>query len=251
MGDEATGTADGTAEAPQGIDRVGVEAWFAEHIPGVEAPLTFERIAGGHSNLTYGVRDAAGTRWALRRPPLGKRLATAHDMGREHRIVSALRAHRRPGRRRGRPLRGRGVNGAPFYVMEFVEGSSSADRRGGALPRRASAATASPSSTSSPTIHAVDPDAVGLGELGRKEDYIARQLKRWNAQWQTSKTRELPAIDEVHDRLRRAPRAGPGDDRPRRLPPRQLHGHAARARWPRSSTGSSAPSATRSPTSAC
>jgi len=90
MGDEATGTADGTAEAPQGIDRAGVEAWFAEHVPGVTLPLTFERISGGHSNLTYGVRDTAGKRWALRRPPLCKRLGSAHDMGREHLVVSAL-----------------------------------------------------------------------------------------------------------------------------------------------------------------
>ena len=91
-------------------------------MPGAEPPLAFERIAGGHSNLTYRVTDAGGRRWALRRPPLGKRLGSAHDMGREHRVVSALAATPVP----VAPVVGlcedESVNGAPFYVMEFVEG---------------------------------------------------------------------------------------------------------------------------------
>ncbi len=100
-------------------------------------------------------------------------------------------------------------------------------------------------------IHAVDPDAVGLGDLGRKEDYVARQLRRWQGQWEKSKTRELAAIDRLHERLVRPhPRAGAGDHRPRRLPARQHDPHPGAARWPRSSTGSSARSATRWPTSA-
>jgi aminoglycoside phosphotransferase (APT) family kinase protein len=212
MGHEATGTADGSAEAPEGIDRAGVEAWFAEHVPGAEPPLSFERISGGHSNLTYGVRDAAGSRWALRRPPLGKRLGSAHDMGREFRVVSALAPTAVP----VAPVVGlcedESVNGAPFYVMEFVEGPilrglaeasafpDEADRR--AIGERVVDTLVA--------IHAVDPDAVGLGELGRKEDYVARQLHRWQGQWEKSKTRELPAIDAVHEELAgRIPEQGP------------------------------------------
>ncbi|HEY5052644.1 MAG TPA: phosphotransferase, partial [Solirubrobacterales bacterium] len=80
----------GTAEAPEGIDRAGIEGWFAEQAPEAALPLSFNRISGGHSNLTYGVSDAEGRRWALRRPPLGKRLGSAHDMAREHKVVSAL-----------------------------------------------------------------------------------------------------------------------------------------------------------------
>jgi len=212
MGHEATGTADGSAAAPQGIDRAGVEAWFAEQVPGVELPLSFERISGGHSNLTYGVRDAAGRRWALRRPPLGKRLGSAHDMGREHRVVSALAPTPVP----VAPVVGfcaeESVNEAPFYVMEFVEGPilrglaeanafpDEADRR--AIGERVVDTLVA--------IHAVDPDAAGLGELGRKEDYVARQLHRWQGQWEKSKTRELPAIDAVHEELAgRIPVQGP------------------------------------------
>ncbi len=203
MGDEATGTTDGSAEAPEGIDPAGVEAWFEQNVEGVELPLSFGRISGGHSNLTYGVSDAAGRRWALRRPPLGKRLGSAHDMGREHRVVSALGPTSVP----VAPVVGlcedEGVNGAPFYVMEFVEGPilrglAEAEVFPGEADRRAIGERVADTLVA---IHAVDPDAVGLGELGRKEDYVARQLHRWQGQWEKSKTRELPAIDAVHERL--------------------------------------------------
>jgi aminoglycoside phosphotransferase (APT) family kinase protein len=205
MGDEATGT-------PDGIDGPAVEAWFAENVSGAELPLSFERISGGHSNLTYGVGDAGGRRWALRRPPLGKRLGSAHDMGREHRVVSALAVTPVP----VAPIAGfcedESVNEAPFYVMEFVEGPilrgiaeaeifpEHSDRQ--AIGERVADTLVE--------IHAVDPDAAGLGELGRKEDYVARQLRRWQGQWEKSKTRELPVVDEVHDRLAaRIPEQGP------------------------------------------
>jgi aminoglycoside phosphotransferase (APT) family kinase protein len=212
MGDEATGTADGSAEAPQGIDRAGIETWFAEHVPGVQLPLSFERISGGHSNLTYGVRDAAGGRWALRRPPLGKRLGSAHDMGREHRVVSALAPTPVPVAPVAGLCEDESVNEAPFYVMEFVEGP---------ILRGLAEADAFPDEgdrwaigervvDTLVEIHAVDPDAVGLGELGRKQDYVARQLHRWQGQWEKSKTRELAAIDTVHERLAaRIPEQGP------------------------------------------
>jgi aminoglycoside phosphotransferase (APT) family kinase protein len=211
MADEAT-TADGSVNAPEGIDRGGVEAWFGAHVEGTEPPLSFERISGGHSNLTYRVADSAGSRWALRRPPLGKRLGSAHDMAREYRVVSALGPTDVP----VAPVVGLceddEVNGAPFYVMEFVEGPvlrgvaeaeafpAEADRR--AIGERVAETLAA--------IHAVDPDAVGLGDLGRREDYVARQLRRWQGQWEKSKTRELPAIDAVHERLAaRIPEQGP------------------------------------------
>jgi len=205
MSDEATGT-------PDGIDRAGVEAWFAENAPGVELPLIFERIAGGHSNLTYRVTDSAGASWALRRPPLGKRLGSAHDMAREHKVVSALAATPVP----VAPLVGlcedESVNDAPFYVMEFVEGPilrglAEADRFPDEADRRAIGERVVDTLVE---IHAVDPDAAGLGELGRKEDYVARQLHRWQGQWEKSKTRELPLVDELHDRLAaRIPEQGP------------------------------------------
>jgi aminoglycoside phosphotransferase (APT) family kinase protein len=211
MADEAT-EQDGTVAAPDGIDAAAVEAWFGEHVAGVDFPLCFERIAGGHSNLTYGVTDAAGQKWALRRPPLGKRLGSAHDMGREFKVVSALGGTEVP----VAPVVGlcedESVNEAPFYVMEFVEGPilrglaeaevfpDEGDRR--VIGERVADTLVQ--------IHAVDPDAAGLGDLGRKEDYVARQLHRWHGQWEKSKTRELEPIDRVHEALSaRIPEQGP------------------------------------------
>jgi len=212
MGDEATAPGEGSAKVPDGLQRDGLEAWFAESAAEIVPPLSFERIAGGLSNLTYRVQDARGKRWALRRPPLGKRLGSAHDMGREHRVVAALAGSAVP----VAPVVGlcedEAVIGAPFYVMEFVEGPvlrglaeaelfpDHADRR--AIGMRVAETLA--------TIHAVDPDAAGLGDLGRKEDYVARQLRRWQGQWEKSRTRELPTVDRVHDRLAaRIPPQGP------------------------------------------
>ena len=205
MGNEATGPdRPEDAAAVDGIDAAGMAAWFAAHVPGAEQPLRYERIAGGHSNLTYRVSDAGGHEWALRRPPMGKTLSSAHDMAREHRVVSAMAGTGVP----TAPLVGlcedEAVNGAPFYVMEFV--------RGPVLRGVAEAEAAFPDeddrraiglrvADTLAAIHAVDPDAVGLGDLGRREDYVARQLRRWYGQWEKSKTRELPAIDRVHERL--------------------------------------------------
>jgi aminoglycoside phosphotransferase (APT) family kinase protein len=210
--EEASAAAEADAEVPDGIDRAGVAGWFERNVPGVELPLRFERIAGGHSNLTYSVSDAAGGRWALRRPPLGKRLASAHDMSREHRIVAAMAATDVPVAPTVGLCADESVNGAPFYVMEFVEGPILRARADAELfpehsDRRAIGERVVDTLVD---IHAVDPDEVGLGELGKKQDYVARQLHRWQGQWEKSKTREVPLVDDVHARLvRRIPDQGP------------------------------------------
>jgi aminoglycoside phosphotransferase (APT) family kinase protein len=208
MGDEATPT----TEVPDGINRAGVESWFDANVSGAEPPLSFRKISGGHSNLTYEVGDAAGRRWALRRPPLGKRLGSAHDMGREQKVVSALAATEVP----VAPIAGfcedESVNGAPFYVMEFINGpilrsQADAEEHFDEPERHAIGERVVDTLVD---IHAVDVDAAGLGDLGRKEDYVARQLHRWQGQWRKSKSRDLPIVDEVHDRLvARIPEQGP------------------------------------------
>jgi aminoglycoside phosphotransferase (APT) family kinase protein len=205
MGDEATGRAESSGvEAVDGIDAAGMAAWFDANVPGATPPLAYERIAGGLSNLTYRVSDAAGAEWALRRPPLGKRLSSAHDMAREHRVVTAMEGTGVP----VPPIVGlcedESVNGAPFYVMEFVRGPvlRAQDEAEAAFPEEAERwGIGMRVADTLAQVHAVDPDAVGLGDLGRKEDYVARQLRRWYGQWEKSKTRELAAIDHVHERL--------------------------------------------------
>ncbi len=187
----------------KGIQQDRLEAYFAAHVEGAEPPLRFTQIVGGHSNLTYAVEDARGARFVLRRPPLGAVLATAHDMGREHRIIAALAGTDVPVPPALGLCQDESVNDAPFYVMRFVDGYVLADaietqkhfdedargRIGSDVVRVLAA------------LHAVDPDAVGLGDLGRKESYLARQLKRWRTQWEKSKTRELPPMDEVYETL--------------------------------------------------
>ncbi|MET0143978.1 MAG: phosphotransferase family protein [Ilumatobacteraceae bacterium] len=186
-----------------GIDGDRVSRWLADNVDGAIGPFRFDIIAGGHSNLTYRVQSGGGPSYVLRRPPLGHVLASAHDMAREHRIISALQASAVP----VPPSLGFcddvDVNGAPFYVMGYVDGHVVRDRAvAEATLDEAARANASRSIVDTlATLHAVDLDAVGLADLGRHEGYIARQLKRWYGQWNQQKTRELPLVDEVHDAL--------------------------------------------------
>jgi aminoglycoside phosphotransferase (APT) family kinase protein len=199
-------------EAPEAIDRGGVEAWFEATVPEVTLPLRFERISGGRSNLTFAVADADGRRWALRRPPLGKGLTSAHDMGREHKVISALGPTDVPVAPTVGLCEDEEVNGAPFFVMEFVDGpilrtQQAAVEAFGKGERRAIGERVAETLVA---IHAVDPDEVGIGDLGKKQDYVARQLHRWHGQWGKSKTRDVPLIDDVHERLSgRIPDQGP------------------------------------------
>jgi aminoglycoside phosphotransferase (APT) family kinase protein len=189
-------------DGPAGIDVQAVTAWFAEHVPAARPPLRFERIAGGRSNLTYRVTDADGAAWALRRPPLHSVLASAHDVGREARIMAALAPTDVPVPTVAGHCEEESVNGAPFFVMDFVDGlvlRNDAEAQALSVAARRHSAEALVGGLVA--IHAVDPDAVGLGQLGRKEGYIERQLRRWHGQWEQSKTRELPLVDEVHARL--------------------------------------------------
>jgi aminoglycoside phosphotransferase (APT) family kinase protein len=199
-------------ETIEGIDADAVTVWFEKHVEGVQPPLTFELIAGGRSNLTYRVDDATGNAWVLRRPPLGSILPTAHDMGREFRVISALGPTPVPVPRAVGLCDDESVNDKPFYVMGYVEGHILRDARTAAdvldpTGRRAAGESLVDVLTE---IHAVDIDAVGLGDFGRREGYIERQLKRWYTQFEKSKSREIPAVDEVHDELlRTVPEQGP------------------------------------------
>jgi aminoglycoside phosphotransferase (APT) family kinase protein len=195
----------------EGIDSGKVTAWFGEHVATAIAPLSFSLITGGHSNLTFDVTDARGRRWVLRRPPLGHVLATAHDMSREHKILAALRPTNVP----VAPIAGLctddDVNGAPFYVMEFVDGTVVRDvptAESLSVDQRRAAGESIVDTLA--RIHEVDVDGVGLGDLGRREGYIERQLKRWYGQFNKSRNREVPVVDQVHDiLLANVPEQGP------------------------------------------
>ena len=182
----------------QGIDVAKVSEWLADNVAGALAPFNFQLIAGGRSNLTFLVTDDNGIRYVLRRPPLGHVLATAHDMAREHRIISAVGQTNVPVPATLGLCTDESVNGAPFYVMNFVDGvvldnAEKAELLDKSLRRSASFNLIDVLCE----LHDVDIDAVGLGNLAKREGYIERQIKRWSTQWENSKTRELPEIDEV------------------------------------------------------
>ena len=181
----------------EGVQKDRVAAWLADRLPDLKPPLEFSLIAGGHSNLTYRFVDQSGAAYVLRRPPLDNVLESAHDMGREHRIIHALRDSPVPVPATLGLCTDAEVNGAPFYVMGYVEGAvlhdAEAARALSAAERRSIGMDAIEVLA---RLHLVDADAVGLGDLGRKEAYLARQLKRWNRQWEASKTHEIPAMEE-------------------------------------------------------
>jgi aminoglycoside phosphotransferase (APT) family kinase protein len=189
----------------EGIDRGAVTAWMTETIAGVEPPLEFVLIAGGRSNLTFRVTDDAGRSFALRRPPVSHVLPTAHDMRREHTVITALGPTRVPVPTTFGLCTDESVNGAPFYVMSFVEGHIIRNERSArALDETARARSGESLIDSLVELHAVDVDAVGLRDFARRDGYIARQLKRWHEQFANSTLDGEPGpavVDRVHELL--------------------------------------------------
>ncbi|MGC4807403.1 phosphotransferase family protein [Micromonospora sp. DT233] len=194
-------TASGAA-VPKGLDLDRLAAYLGARRPELAAgPLRARLIAGGKSNLTYLLR-CAGREVVLRRPPLGHVLATAHDMGREHRVISALAPTAVPVPEALLFCPDADVIGAPFYLMERVDGEvlrsrsqtdplTDGQRRDLAMAMMDTLAA----------LHTVDPAEVGLADFGRPEGFLGRQVRRWAAQLEASRSRPLPGVDELRDAL--------------------------------------------------
>ncbi|MDH4391336.1 MAG: phosphotransferase family protein [Aquabacterium sp.] len=173
---------------PVGYQRGAVEAWLATHVPSLRQPLRWTRLEGGHSNLTYLLEDADGQRAVIRRPPMGELLPKAHDMGREWALISALGSTPVPVPAALGFCEDTSVTGAHFYVMGHIDGHplyNADDARRWAPPPRRQALSHSFIDVLA-DLHAVDPDAVGLSDLGKKDAYIERQLKTWYRSWNAS-----------------------------------------------------------------
>ncbi|RPF20408.1 phosphotransferase family protein [Myceligenerans xiligouense] len=188
-----------------GLDQAGLTRWLEREHPELAAgPLTATLIPGGRSNLTYRV-DGARVPLVVRRPPLGHVLSSAHDMGREHRVISALRDS-------SVPVPGAvdvvddtaadEVTGTVFFVMEHVAGTvlSRPELNAGWTPDGLRALSLHLAEVLA-DLHTLDPASVGLTGFGRPDGYLERQLRTWRRQYDASRSRELPALDRLQDHL--------------------------------------------------
>lgn len=185
-----------------GLDLRRLRTYVDERVPGlVKDVLTGQVVQGGRSNLTYVVSDGR-SRWVVRRPPLGHVLPTAHDMSREYRVLRALGPTAVPVPATVVLCRDTTVIGAPFYVMEFVPGRSF--RAAAELAELGEHRTIHIGNSLVDTLaalHAIDPEALGLEDFGRREGYLERQLRRWKKQLDSSRSRDLDGIDLLHGEL--------------------------------------------------
>jgi aminoglycoside phosphotransferase (APT) family kinase protein len=197
-------------EVTSNCDNVG--NWLREQVA-IQGEIKFDLVTHGRSNLTYIVTDEQKNRWVLRRPPTGHVLASAHDMGREHRIISALQETGVPVPSIIGMCDDESVTGAPFFVMSYVEGHI--------IKALEDSETFSPlqQRTQSESLvdvlvalHDVNPNSIGLGNLGKTEDYIGRQLRRWKRQVDEGSDRDLPLFNDLHQKLERSkpPQIGSG-----------------------------------------
>ena len=197
--------------APPGLDLDNVARWLDPLVGGVHGALRAAVIAGGRSNLTYVIADD-DREWVLRRPPLAHVLPTAHDMKREHTVMSALGPTDIPVPHTVGLCTDPEVLGVNFYVMERVHGHVIRDRLPAEYPDDAETrGTLSRVLIETlARLHSVEPESVGLEGFGKPAGYLARQVNRWWMQWEASQTRELPTMSELKRRLEAGlPEQGP------------------------------------------
>jgi aminoglycoside phosphotransferase (APT) family kinase protein len=185
--------------AGEELNASSLALWLRERIDGVEGPVEIEQFPGGHSNLTYLLRFG-DRELVLRRPPFGSKVKTAHDMGREHRILSRLHAVYPKAPRALLHCDDPEVVGAPFYIMERVRGVILRHQKapkGMELSPETMRALSEAAVDGLADLHAVDYDAAGLGDLGRPEGYVARQVKGWSERWRNARTDDVPDVDRA------------------------------------------------------
>jgi aminoglycoside phosphotransferase (APT) family kinase protein len=184
-----------------GVDLEKLTPWFSEHVAPVDR-LSATIVGHGRSNLTYRI-ESGDDAWVLRRPPLSHVQPTAHDMSREYRVISALAGTKVPVPKTYAICNDPDIIGAPFYVMEYVRGlvpvdpvaveSTYSDAQRRMMGEELIDTLAE--------LHSVDPASVGLGDFGKPQGYIERQLRRFTEQFERVKTRDLPELQELARRL--------------------------------------------------
>ena len=189
-----------------GIDVAALRSWLVG--PGgqdIAGSIRARLLPGGRSNISALVEDEAGARWVVRRPPLGHVMPSAHDMGREFRVLTGLNRAGLPAPQALAMCEDDQVLGAPFVLMSFVDGRSiDTQAKAEALgAHQASEASAALIDTLA-GIHLADVEAAGLRQLGKPEGYLGRQASRWAKQWELTRTRPLAEVDELRERLQPA-----------------------------------------------
>lgn len=177
-----------SGRSAEGYDIPAVEAWIKENISDLSPPFKWTRLEGGHSNLTYQLDDAQGNQAVIRRPPQGVLLPKAHDMSREWSLISALGPTPVPVPEAFGFCENPDITGAWFYVMGLVNGRPlyNADQTRDWVPEDKRTILAHSFIDVLADLHSLDPDELGLGDLGKKDSYVGRQLKTWYRSWTAS-----------------------------------------------------------------
>ncbi|MEH6636590.1 MAG: phosphotransferase family protein [Halioglobus sp.] len=172
----------------EGFDIPAVEQWVQQQVEGLHPPFEWTRLEGGHSNLTYRLQDANGAQAVIRRPPQGELLPKAHDMSREWALLCGLGSTGFPVPAALGFCEDPQITGAWFYLMGLVEGRPlySSQETSAWVPQDRRTVLAHSFFDTLADLHALDPDEIGLGELGKKENYVGRQLKTWYRSWTSS-----------------------------------------------------------------
>ncbi len=187
-----------------GLDLDRLLPWFREHVAPV-ASLTGQVVGHGRSNLTYRI-ESDGKSWVLRRPPLSHVQATAHDMSREFRVISALWPTGFPVPKTYALCQDTAVNDAPFYIREYVDGFIAVDPR--EVERRFTEDERRRIGEELVDVlvrlHSLVPGEIGLADFGKPQGYLERQVRRFSDQLEQIRYRETPELDELARRLNRA-----------------------------------------------
>src|SRR4029453_7966888 len=201
----------GTKDAVPGLrlDAARLERYLSTHVAGFAGPLTIRQFKGGQSNPTY-LLETPTRRYVLRRKPPGKLLPSAHAVDREYRVIRALHAQGFPVAKPLAYCSDENVAGTPFYVMDYVDGRVFWEpQMPGSNPAERAAVYDSMNATIA-RLHALEPAKIGLGDFGKGENYVARQVERWLKQYRASETEKIDAMECLIDWLpKHIPQGGP------------------------------------------
>ncbi len=195
-----SGFEDSTRAVREGeeLDLAKLDPYLRGILPNAEGPLAVQQFPSGHSNLTYLVRFGPAE-YVLRRPPFGSKVKSAHDMGREYRVLSKLHAAYRPAPEPLHYCEDASVLGAPFYVMRRIRGvvirKDLPPRMD--FPRETAGRLSESFIDNLAALHAVDYEKIGLGDLGKPQGYVERQVTGWIKRYAGSQTHDIPEVETV------------------------------------------------------